>query len=463
MDLKNKRVTVIGLGRSGFAAAKFLARYGARVFATDASAKAEVVQTARLLKNLGVAVETGGHTAASLCKSSLVVASPGVPKTNPVFMRARGERIPVISEIELASRFCKGKIIGITGSNGKTTTSHLMHRVLKDAGNKSVLCGNVGRSFLDAMPQIDRNTWVVLELSSFQLESSPSLRPRVAVVLNISPNHLDRHRTLANYVNAKKNIFLHQKRSDTLILNFDDPRVRKMARESSSRVVFFSKEPLKKGVFLENGCVVVRQKGAPCLRLAMANFGLKGSHNLENIMAVAAVSYALGIPEQFLQRTLDDFKTLAHRVEPLGEINGVRLVNDSKSTTVDSTLAAIRAIETPIVLIAGGRDKGADFTRLEPLLVKRVKAAVLYGEAREKIAASWGVFRQCKLVGDFNSAVRLGFSLCSPGDTLLLSPMCTSFDQFSSFEARGEAFKRLGESLKRRRPAKTLLSTYVTQ
>lgn len=448
MQLKNKKVTVVGLGKSGFAAAKFLAHRGARVFATDGSTKKEVLENAGFLKSLGIEVETGQHTARSVEKSSLVVTSPGVPKSSAALQLARKYKLPVISEIELASYFCKGKIIGVTGSNGKTTTSHLMHRLLTNAGKRSVLCGNVGYSFLDALPDIDAKTWVVLELSSFQLEDSPSFRPHIAIVLNISPNHLDRHKTLKNYVRAKENIFARQQRSDRLVLNFDDPVVRKMAGKAASRVIYFSLNRLEEGVFLEQGYIKVRQKKKESVFLSAAGFQLRGSHNLQNILAVAAVSHLLKIPKNSAQATLDNFKTLEHRVEPLGPIQGVHFVNDSKSTTVDSTHAAIQSVETPIVLIAGGRDKGVDFSRIEPLLLQRVKAVVLYGEAREKIAGSWKNFKAFHARENFEEAVKLGLSLCSPGDTLLLSPMCTSFDQFHSFEHRGETFKRLFEGLK---------------
>ena len=453
MNFKNKKVTVVGLGRSGFAAAKFLVRQGAIVFATDASTRSDVLENACFLKSLGVQAETGRHTAPFIKKSALVVTSPGVPKTSPALVLAKKYRRPVISEIELASYFCKGRIIGITGSNGKTTTSHLVHRVLKRAGRKSVLCGNVGRSFLDALPDIDSKSWVVLELSSFQLEDSPSFRPRIAVVLNISPNHLDRHKTLEDYVSAKERVFLNQKKTDALILNFDDPVVRKMAMKACSRVISFSKSRLQQGVFSDRGHVVVRQNGADVRWLRVAGFQLKGSHNLENIMAATAVACLLKLPKKSVQSALDHFTTLEHRMEPLGKIGAVQFVNDSKSTTPDSTKAAIQALRTPIVLIAGGRDKGGDFGRIEPLLLEQVKAAVLYGEARRKIASAWKSYRSYQLQEDFKQAVERGFSLCSPGDTLLLSPMCASYDQFHSFEERGETFKRIFEELKCRAPA----------
>lgn len=448
MVLRNKKVTVVGLGRSGFAAAKFLAKQRSVVFATDGSAKREVLRNAAFLRRFGVQVETGRHTPGFIQKSELVVTSPGVPKTSDALRLAARDHIPVISEIELASYFCKGRILAITGSNGKTTTSHLLHRVLLEGGKKSVLCGNVGTSFLEVLPRIDASTWVVLELSSFQLEDSPWFRPEIAVVLNVSPNHLDRHGSFRNYVRAKENIFLNQKRSDTLILNYDDVRVRKMAAKAPSRVVFFSKKSLREGVNLEGGCVVVRRSGAVRRWIKTAEIRLKGDHNLENVMAVIAVASLLGLPETSVRRTLGLFKTLEHRVEPLGEIRGVRFVNDSKSTTVDSTIAAMRSVEPSVVLVAGGRDKGVDFSRIEPVLLERARAVVLYGEARKKIAQSWKKFRNYSLVQGFREAVKTAFSLCSRGDTLLLSPMCTSFDQFGSFEERGETFKRLFRELK---------------
>jgi len=449
MQLKNKRIAVVGLGKSGFAAAKFLVVKKARLTVTDSSRAPEVLKNARVLQKLNVPVETGRHTASFIEKAELVVTSPGVPKHSFPLVLAKKKRIPVIGEVELASYFCRGIVVAVTGSNGKTTTSHLISQALAEAGRPSVLCGNVGVSFLDFIPKIKKKTVVVLELSSFQLEDSPSLRPKVAVVLNIGRNHLDRHGTLQKYIQAKERIFSNQRQEDFTILNYDDPLVRRMAKKTRAQVIFFSKRPLAKGVYLKDGQMIADIRNRNRLLIIPARFRLKGAHNIENILGAVAVAAILGLPQEKLQRSLDRFEALEHRIEPLGGCGGVQFVNDSKSTTVESTKAAILSLSTPVILIAGGKDKGADFGGLERLLKDHVKQVILYGEARKKIAEAWKRYRSTRMTERFEEAVRLAYESASPGDTVLLSPMCTSFDQFGSFEERGDAFKEIVGQLKR--------------
>ena len=431
MVFKNRKVTVVGLGKSGFAAAKFLHEMKARVRVTESSEKKEALENASYLRGLGVEVETGAHTEAFISGSSCVVTSPGVPRQAAPLEWARQKKIPLISEVELASIFCQGRIVAVTGSNGKTTTCNLIHRILFESGRDSVLCGNVGFSFLDTLPRVQKKTIVVLELSSFQLEDSPTLRPQIAVVLNVHPNHLDRHGTLEAYALAKENVFRNQKRSDTLILNGDEPRVLQMAERAHSRVLFFSAGD--RPLFRPERCL------------------LKGKHNLLNMLAASAVARRLRVPVRVLRKTLENFPTLEHRIEPLGEVAGVHFVNDSKSTTVESTRAALQSIDGPVVLIAGGRDKGLPFAELEGLLREKLRAAVVYGEARERIAECWKNLPRVRTEIDFREAVHLAYAEAKPGDTVLLSPMGTSFDQFSSFEVRGETFRHLVQDLKKSR------------
>ena len=447
-SVKNKRIAVIGLGKSGFAAAKFLKVKKARPSVTDVSTNPEVLNNARALEKLNVPVETGRHTASFIEEAEFVVTSPGVSKRSFPLLLAKKKKIPVISEVELASYFCQGVIIAVTGSNGKTTTSHLISQALAAAGRPSVLCGNVGHAFLDFIPKIKKKTVVVLELSSFQLEDSPSFRPKVAVVLNIGRNHLDRHGTFQKYIRAKERIFSNQRQGDFTVLNYDDPRVRRMAKKTSAQVIFFSKKPLAKGVYLKNGRIIADIRNRKKLLIDSTHSHLKGAHNTENILAAVAVAAILGIPQEKLQRSLDRFETLEHRMEPLGGCGGVQFVNDSKSTTVESTKAAILSLSTPIILIAGGKDKGVDFGGLEPLLKKYVKQVILYGEARKKIAAAWKGYRSTRITERFEKAVRLAYESAGPGETVLLSPMCTSFDQFGSFEERGTAFKAIVRQLR---------------
>ena len=315
--------------------------------------------------------------------------------------------------------------MGITGSNGKTTTCHLVRDILAEAGRKPALCGNVGVPFLETIPKLKKDRTVVLELSSFQLEDSPSLRTTVACVLNVSANHLDRHGSLRAYARAKERIFAGQTRHQWAVINHDDLRVRRMARRCRGRVLAFSRKPLKEGIYPEGANLVIASGGKKTVYANIEGARLPGVHNLDNILAAAT------------------FEPLEHRIEHMGERGGVRFVNDSKSTTVESTRAAILAVPSPVILVAGGRDKGSDFRSIERLLLERVKFASLYGESRRKIASSWRRFKRRGECERFEDAVKDAWAKAEPGDTLLLSPMCTSFDQFASYGERGRAFKRL--------------------
>ena len=453
MRYAGNKVTVIGLARSGFAAAKFLLARKARVRVTESSSKRQTLESAEYLRGLGAEVETGGHTEAYVTGSRFVVTSPGIPRKSAPLVWAARKRIPVISEIELAWRSCPGRIVGITGSNGKTTTSHLINRILQEAGRASVLCGNVGYSFAEALPEVTRRSVVVLELSSFQLEDSPQFRPEIAVVLNLSPNHLDRHGTLRRYARAKENIFRNQSANDAVVLNHDDAVVRAMARRARGQVVYFSKKPLSRGVYLEGDQAYWKDRSGRRALWRISELQLSGAHNVENALAASAAAVLLGVARAPLVRALRTFRTLDHRIEPIAEIGGVRFVNDSKSTTVASTRAAIEAVQGPIVLIAGGRDKGVDYGGIEADLERKVRSAVLYGEAAPKIASSWKRYANYVIVRDFADAVRVAHRSAVNGDAVLLSPMCTSYDQFGSFEERGEAFRDVVSQIRALDPA----------
>ena len=442
-------MVVVGIGKSGFAAARYLAQNGANVFATDASSDSAVRQSADGLRRFGVEIQTGGHTRDFFEGATLVIKSPGVSKQNPVLIWAAEQNIPVIGEIELGFRFCSGTIIGITGSNGKTTTCHLLHSMLKHAALRSVLCGNVGRAFLDAHSEINSDTKVVLELSSFQLEDTDLFRPKVSVILNLSANHLDRHGSMPQYVAAKSKIFANQTAEDYLILNYDDDATRVLANHTRARVIFFCKRELKEGIFKKNGCVIFRLDGQEHPMFECSRMLLQGEHNLENAMAAAAAAFLVGSSPEAIRNTVENFKTLEHRLEPVGQIGGVRFVNDSKSTTVASTARAIESIESSMVLVAGGRDKGAFFGEIESLLREKVRRLVLYGESRAPIRrALVNLSDRIEEEEQFDAAVEKAFRLARAGETLLLSPMAASFDQFASFEERGWRFKNIFENLK---------------
>lgn len=449
MNFKNKTITVVGIAKSGFAAAKFLHDQGARVRATDSSEKKEVLENAFFLKSLGVEVETGAHTPNFILGSSLVVTSPGVPKKSTPLLLAKKHKIPVISEIELAYFFHKGCLIALTGSNGKTTTCNLIHAILRENSKPSVLCGNVGFAFLDAIREVNSKTNTVLELSSFQLEDCHHFKPNISVILNISPNHLDRHGTFQAYTKTKAMIFKNQTKRDFAVLNRDNKPVVQLSKKCPAKVIWFSKKPLKEGIFYENASVWARFGGKTKELVKTDSIKLRGEHNLENILAALAVTWVLKLDFRAVQRKLDAFETLEHRIEPVGRIRNIEFINDSKSTTIASTKAAIDAAGPPLILIAGGRDKGADFSQIETVLLEKVKLVILYGEAREKMAKSFARYKNFKIQNAFQDAVDLAFELASPGDKILLSPMCTSFDQFSSFEERGAIFKERFKELKR--------------
>lgn len=448
MNLKNKTVTVVGLGKSGFHAAVFLLSRGARVKVTEHAPEIAVREKTDTLRRRGAFVETGGHTCDFVGGSAFVVASPGVPKDCLPLKEAQMFRIPVISEIELASRFCPGKIIAVTGSNGKTTTCNLIARMLEAAGKDTVLCGNIGTPFVSVLPQIKRKSFVVLEVSSFQLEDSPSFRPELALLLNVSPNHLDRHRSFKEYLNAKKNIFRRQTRKQVLMLNFDRPETRALSDEAPSQVYFFGKRGVQgRGLFVKGDQFRFSDGKKETVLFERENFPLKGAHNLENMLAASLTAFLAGTPPSFIVKTLRQFKTLAHRMEPAGERSGVCFINDSKSTTVDSTLAALEAVTGPIVLLAGGRDKGGDFRAIDAALQKKARGAVFYGEARQKIAGALKHYKRYRLEEDFRKAIQAAFRMARRGDSLLLSPMCASFDQFTSYGERGDVFKQTVRSL----------------
>lgn len=440
-----------GLGKTGAAAAEFLIRRGARVRVTESASSKALLKKAEQLRRIGVRVEVGGHTQGFVKGCDLLVTSPGIPKESVPLREAKTAGIPVISEIELGAYFCKGRVIAVTGSNGKTTTCHLIHRMLKDGGKQAVLCGNVGTPFVSVVPRIKKSTFVVLEVSSFQLEDSPGFSPEIALLLNVSRNHLDRHKTFRAYFNAKKNIFRSQTRGQALLLNFDRPETRALAHEARSRVFFFGKRSIAgRGIFVERDLALMSDGKRKKIFFKLQDFPLKGSHNLENILAASLAAHLAGVSPVSITHTLRRFKTLPHRIEPAGEKKGVSFIDDSKSTTVDSTRAALEMMRAPVVLLAGGRDKGADFTAIEPVLKKKVRYAFFYGEAGKKIADSLRSYRCYKIEKDFRKAAALAFCQARPGDCVLLSPMCTSFDQFSSYGERGDLFKQMVKRLTRK-------------
>jgi UDP-N-acetylmuramoylalanine--D-glutamate ligase len=441
MELRDKNVLIVGFERTGEALCRFLLDRGARVRVTEKKAADAFGGKVRDWTERGVVFETGGHRPESFLGADLIVPSPGVPPLAEI-LAAREKGVPVISEIELAYLFLRGKIVGITGSNGKSTTTTLVHGILRDAGLKARLAGNIGTPLVSFVDKSRDDHIYVTEISSFQLEYTETFTPAIAAVLNVSENHIDWHKTFGNYFGAKKKLVLRQGREDKAVLNRDDPLVWSLAGEAASEVYGFSrKRRLHRGAFVEDGLIVIRD-GKPETVLPASRIPLPGTHNLENVLAASLIGRLLGVPATSLRRSILAFRGLEHRLEDVLRIAGVRFVNDSKATTVDATLKALASFDRPIVLILGGRGKGGDFAPLRGGVRKSARSVVLIGEAADKIEAALGGVVPVDRVSTYREAVRTAFERAVRGDVVLLAPACTSWDMFENFEQRGRTFKR---------------------
>ncbi|MBK7993065.1 MAG: UDP-N-acetylmuramoyl-L-alanine--D-glutamate ligase [Blastocatellia bacterium] len=444
MDLKEKQVTVIGMAKSGLAAAKFLASRGAKVLVSDAKSKEKLAAEIEFLISHNIAYETGSHSQEALLMADLIVVSPGVPLEIAPLEQARKAGKKIIGEIELAANFLKGNVIGITGSNGKTTTTTLVGKVLSEANFNTLVGGNIGTPLISLVDNSNDDSITVVELSSFQLESTESLRLKVTSLLNITPNHLDRYASFDDYVTAKKRIFLNQQKDDFAVLNADDKIVSAMADITKARKIFFScKKELEKGIFLRSDQIIYRDsQGQETLLLKVSeDVRLRGTHNLENVMVALAVGIALNAPIASMKNSISTFQGIEHRLEPVAEINGVNFVNDSKATSVDAAIKAVEAFPSNLILILGGKDKGSDYSPFRPLIAERVKHLILIGAATEKIAAALSGICPVERASTMSDAVEKGFTLAKSGDTVLLAPACSSYDMFDNFEQRGQVFK----------------------
>ena len=441
MELRDKNVLIVGFERTGEALCRFLLDRGARIRVTEKKATEAFGDKVRTWTERGVLFETGGHRPESFLGADLIIPSPGVPPL-PEILAAREKGVPVISEIELAYLFLRGKIVAITGSNGKSTTTTLVHSILRDAGLKARLAGNIGTPLISFVDKSRDDDIYVTEISSFQLEYTERFTPAVAAILNVSENHIDWHKTFDNYFGAKKKLVLRQGREGIAVLNRDNPLVWSLAGEAASEVYGFSrKRRLRRGAFVEDGWVVVRD-GRPERILPTSRITLPGTHNQENVLAAALIGHLLGVPAPALRRSILAFRGLEHRLEDVLRVKGVRFVNDSKATTVDATLKALASFDRPIVLILGGRGKGGDFSPLRSGVRKRVRSVVLVGEAADKIETALGGVVPVDRVSNYRDVVRKAFERAVRGDVVLLAPACTSWDMFKDFEERGRTFKR---------------------
>lgn len=461
MELKNKRVLVVGLGRSGVASAIFLQEHGAKVIVSDSKSEVQLQSEVPALLDRGISIETGHHGERTFRDQDLIVVSPGVPSDQPQLQHARSLGIPVIGEVELAFRFLQGKVLAITGSNGKTTTTTLVGEILAKSGTKSgkktLVGGNIGTPVISLAGQSTPDSQTVLEISSFQLESIEQFRPWIAAILNITPDHLDRHHTFQAYVDAKARIFENQhaaragenqQAGDFAILNADDPTCVSLKDKIKGSLLWFSrKQPVENGAFLKGEQIIFRQNGQEQTVLSRSDIQLKGEHNLENVLAAVAMSMVAGCTPQQVRDAVKDFRAVEHRLELVATINGITFYNDSKATNVDATVKALESFPGNIHIILGGKDKGSDYTVLNPLLRERAKRVYLIGAASDKIASHVKNATELVRSGTLERAVRQAFEAAKSGDVVLLAPACASFDQFNSYEHRGRVFKELVRSL----------------
>ena len=441
-----QKVLVIGAARSGLASAEFLAKQGNQVILTDMKQQESMADLAQL----GVSFLWGVQPDVASLAPDYIVMSPGVPLSIPPVVYAKAHNIPVIGELELAYRSCKAPFVAITGTNGKTTTTTLTGELLKKTGRNVFVGGNIGVPLASYAADLSQDDVVVAEVSSFQLESIDTFAPHLALMINLTPDHLDRHGNMETYLACKANIFANQTEQDYLILNYDDAALRSLAGTSKGKVLFFSqKHILEEGVYLDGQDVVLRLNGEAVVICREDEIAIKGKHNLENAMGAILLAYLSGVFVEDIRQVLMQFQGVAHRLEPVRSYNGVLYVNDSKGTNPDSTIKAIEAYDNPLVLILGGLNKGSDFAQLAALVKARVRSAVVLGEAKDSIiqALQQAGFEHYTAADTFEEAVRVAAAQAEQGDVVLLSPACASWDMFKSYEERGDLFKQIVNSL----------------
>jgi UDP-N-acetylmuramoylalanine--D-glutamate ligase len=439
-SVRGKRVTVAGAARSGIAAAELLVRRGADVTLSDMRERLE--EEARL-RGAGVALELGGHRPETFANADLVVLSPGVPAKQPAIEAARRAGVAVMGELELASRWLRGRIVAITGTKGKSTTTTLTGRMLEAGGHKVLVGGNIGHALSAQVEQSTEDTIHVVEASSFQLETIETFRPWVAVLLNFSPDHLDRHATVAEYAAAKARIFVNQTSGDWAVVNADDQPAVELSSDSRARRILFSMESdLSEGVLLDGGSIVRRTPEGDERLAAVSSVRLIGRHLLADVLAACAVAGIAGVNGAAMTRAIEGFSGLEHALEPIGQVGGVRFVNDSKATNIEAARRAIEAFESGLVVIMGGRFKGGDFRDLAPPLSARGATVVAIGEARPLIHEALGARINVLDADDMRAAVRKAFAAAPPGGAVVLAPACASFDMFRDYADRGRTFKQ---------------------
>lgn len=449
LDLKGRSVVVLGAGRSGLAAARALLRHGARVTVSDAKPLDQLAAAAAGAARLGFQLSAGGHPEALLAGLGLVVISPGVPNSIPFVKAARARGVPVISEIELSFRLKPRRWLAVTGTNGKTTTTALLHAMFEAAAFPALLGGNIGEALADRVEEAPEEAAVVAEVSSFQLEDVERFKPFVGVWTNLTPDHLDRYPDMEAYGRAKAKLFQSMDGRDHLVSNAQDPLVERFcAGARAVRWRFARGAEQACGAWEQAGALWLREPGSAARALLpVSELGLRGPHNLENALAATCAAAAFGLPWESLAAALRAFRGVEHRLEPAGTLKGLRFVNDSKATNVASVEKALLSFDGPIHLILGGRDKAGDFGALAPLVKVRVARIYAIGEARAKVARQLGPAAPVEDCGTLEAAVAAAAARGREGEWVLLSPGCASFDQFNDYEHRGREFKRLVRAL----------------
>ena len=450
MDLKNKRVLVVGLGKSGLSAAMFLRAQGARVTVSDSRSAVALAKEIPALLEAGIMVESGGHGLLTFRRQDLIVVSPGVPLDTPEVKQVVAFGLTVIGELELASRYLLGEVVAITGSNGKTTTTTLVGKILSDAGAPTQVGGNIGLPVIDLVAKSTPETVNVLEVSSFQLETIEEFHPRIAVILNITPDHLDRHGSFEKYVAAKERIFERQGAGDALVLNGDDRVTQMSAARAKSEVFWFSgTKAVRRGAFVRDGVIVWVEKegGVTEPIMPVSEVHLKGAHNIENVLAAVCAARLAKVSAESIRASVATFTAVEHRLELVRKLNGVEFYNDSKATNVDATMKAVSSFSKGIHLILGGKDKDSDYGTMAELLKERVKAVYTIGSAAEKIERQLHGVVKMVAAGTMQTAVTDAAKAAAAGDVVLLSPACSSFDQFENYEHRGRVFRQLVDEL----------------
>jgi len=443
MELHNKKTLVVGLGVTGVATSLFLKERGAQVTVTEQRDGEEILPTIQQLDTQGITLELGTHRRETFANADLIVVSPGVPLDIPPLQAAHERGVEIISEIELASRYIQKPIIAVTGTNGKTTTVTLIAEIFKAAGKKIFLGGNVGNPLIEYVLHRHDAEYIIAEISSFQLEGIHTFKPFISVLLNLHHDHLDRYASYGDYIAAKARLFTNQSTGDYAVLNADDPEIEKMSSTLNTTILSFSCERrIPNGCYYENHRVYVTHGTAQtCLRFD--HLYLHGKHNLHNIMAAVIVSKLCGCPDEKIQYAVEHFKGLTHRLEFLQEVNNIKFYNDSKATNVSSVIRALESLTPPVILIAGGKDKGGDYGPLTPLIKQKVKTLILIGEATEKMSQAFQAATPIIEARTLEEAFRRSLEQATPGDTVLLSPACSSFDMFADYKERGNVFRTL--------------------